>query len=129
MPQGARVWLIPDGFLPAKGDGPLEGHEAFCILNVEDQDAHVEIDFYFEDREPVLGVPIRVGARRTLHVRTDRPETLGFALPRRVPYAARIRSDVPIAVQYSRMDVSQPNLTLMTSMAHPVEERTRARSR
>lgn len=123
MAAGAKVWLIPDGFLPARGEGRLVGHEAICIVNVEDRAANVELDFYFEDREPILGVPVHVGARRTLHVRTDQPEMLGgVELPRQVPYAVRVRSDVPIAVQYSRMDVSQPNLTLMTSMAYPVGE-------
>lgn len=119
--EGATMWLIPDAYLPAAGAGPLLGHEAICILNTGEEPARVEVDFYFEDREPYLGVPVRVGPRRTLHVRTDRPEMLnGFAVPRQVPYALRVRSDVPIVVQYSRLDVTQPNLALMTAMAFPI---------
>jgi hypothetical protein len=120
--EGATVWLIPDGYLPPRGEGPLEGHEAICLLNTGERDAHVSVDLYFEDREPVLGIPVVVGARRTLHLRTDRPAMLGgFEVPRGIPYAIRVRSDVPITVQYSRMDTSQPNLTLMTTLGYPVD--------
>ena len=120
--EGARTWLIADAYLPAAGSGRPVGHEAICILNTGDQPARVEVDFYFEEREARLGVPVTVGPRRTLHVRTDRPEMLGgFAVPREVPYAIRLRSNMPVVVQYSRLDVSQPNLALMTTLGFPLE--------
>lgn len=117
---GACTWFVPDAYLPARGQGPLAGHEAICLLNTSEERAHVEIDFYFADREPQLGISLTVGPRRSLHVRTDQPAMLGgVAVPREVPYAMRIRSTIPIVVQYSRMDVAQPNLALMTCMAFP----------
>jgi hypothetical protein len=117
---GACTWFVPDAYLPARGQGSLVGHEAICILNTSEERAHVEIDFYFEDREPQLGIGLTVGPQRSLHVRTDQPAMLaGFEVPREVPYAMRIRSTIPIVVQYSRMDVTQPNLALMTCMAFP----------
>jgi hypothetical protein len=120
MAEGAMTWLIPDGYLPPEGEGRLSGHEAICILNTTDQAAQVVLDFFFEDREPHLGVTLQVAARRTRHIRTDRPEMLGgFQVPRQVPYAIRVRSSVPVVVQYSRLDVTQPNLALMTSLAFP----------
>src|SRR3989441_4196298 len=75
--EGALTWYIPDAYLPAGGSGPLVGHEAICVLNTSDQRAHIEVDFYFEDREPHPGVAFSVGPQRTLHVRTDRPQMLG----------------------------------------------------
>jgi hypothetical protein len=127
--EGATIWLIPDAYLPAVGQGPLPGHEAVCLLNTSKKAAHLEMDFFFEDREPCLGVPITVGPQRTLHVRTDKPEQLkGFAVPRQVPYAIRVRSDIPVVVQYSRLDATQSNLALMTSLGFPaarVARRTR----
>jgi hypothetical protein len=33
----------------------------------------------------------------------------------------KVESDVPIVVQLSRMDVTQPNLALMTTMGYPAE--------
>lgn len=121
MAEGATTWLIPDAYLPAAGDGALAGHEAICILNTSDREATVALDFFFEDREPQRDVRVTVGPRRTLHLRTDRPEMLGgFVVPRQVPYAVRVRSSVPVVVQYSRLDVTQPNLALMTCLGYPV---------
>jgi hypothetical protein len=42
-------------------------------------------------------------------------------IPRGVPYAIRIESSVPVTVQYSRMDTTQPALSLMTAIAYPAE--------
>lgn len=119
--QGAKVWLVPDCYLPEPGNDPLKGHEAICLLNTGTTPANVVLDFYFEDRDPIKGVRILLGAERTWHVRLDDPERLGVEIPRCVPYAIRVTSDVNIVVQYSRMDTSQVNLTLMTTMAWPAE--------
>jgi Uncharacterized protein conserved in bacteria len=120
--EGAKVWLVPDCYLPEPGNDPLKGHEAICLLNTGTVAANVTLDFYFEDREPIKDVKITLGAERTWHVRLDDPEKLGVAIPRLVPYAIRVRSDVNIVVQYSRMDTSQTNLALMTTIAWPVPE-------
>jgi len=119
--EGARVWLIPDGYLPARSSGEQVSHEAICFLNTGADEAHVSMSFYFEDRDPINDVRVVVGAERTLHLRTDVPAGLGGAeIPHGVPYAVRVESDVPICVQHSRMDTSQEALTLMTTMAYPV---------
>lgn len=121
--EGARVWVIPDAYLPEEGTGELTGHEAICLVNTGTVPAHVTVDFYFEDRDPIRDVSLTLGAERTWHVRLDDPNSLGgVALPRLVPYAIRVKSDVNIVVQYSRMDVTQPNLTLMTTMAWPAPD-------
>jgi len=121
--EGAKVWLIPDGYLPVPpvDSKPYQSHEAICILNTGSQEAHIRLDIYFEDDEPIKDIPIFVGGERTLHVRLDWPEHLnGVRLPVGVPYAIRVRSDVPIIVQHSRLDTSQVNLALMTTIAHPL---------
>lgn len=121
--EGARVWLIPDGYLatpPADGK-PYQSHEAVCVLNTGISDAHIRLDLFFEDREPIKEIPVVVKAERTLHVRLDKPEQLGgTVIPRDVPYALRVRSDVPIIVQYSRLDTTQMNMALMTTIAYPL---------
>lgn len=117
--EGARIWLVPDGYIPEASTGP-RSHEAICVLNTSVRDAHLSIAFYFEDREPIKGVRVDVPAERTRHVRTDIPDHLGGAeVPRGVPYAVRVESDVPVIVQHSRMDTSQAALALMTTLAHP----------
>jgi hypothetical protein len=117
--EGARVWLIPDGFIPGESSGAQESHEAICVLNTTVEEARLSISFYFEDREPVKDVEVLVPPERTRHIRTDRIE--GVGIPRGVPYAIRVESSVPVVVQCSRMDTTQAALSLMTAMAHPVE--------
>ncbi len=113
MGEGSRLWIFPDGYLPAEGSGgSYVGHEAICLLNTGSEDAQLWLDFYFEDREPQLGVPVSLPARRCLHLRTDKPIG-GFSLPRETPYALRLRSSLPVVAQYSRLDATQPNLAFM----------------
>ena len=121
MSEGGYVWLIPDGYLPEESTGAQLSHEAICVLNAADEEAHLSITFYFEDRDPIRDVRVSVAPERTRHIRTDLPEHLGGAtVPRGVPYAVRVECDVPITVQHSRMDTSQEALALMSTMAHLV---------
>jgi hypothetical protein len=119
--EGHRVWVVPDGYLPAKGEGDLVGHEAVCLLNTGPEAADVTLTVYFEDQAPWRDLRTQVGAERCLHLRLDDPAALGGqVIPRLTPYAMKIEATRPIFVQYSRMDVTQPALTLMTTVAIPV---------
>ena len=121
MSEGAYVWLIPDGYIPEESTATLLSHESICVLNAADEQAHLSITFYFEDRDPIRDVRVTVPPERTRHIRTDLPEHLGGAtVPKGVPYAVRVACDVPVTVQHSRVDTSQEALALMTTMAHPV---------
>ncbi|NWG17641.1 MAG: hypothetical protein HXY41_13525 [Chloroflexi bacterium] len=122
--QGAKVWFIPDGYLvtPIGTDRTYKNHEAICIINTATQDAHLLLDLYFADRPPQKDIAITIPAERCYHVRLDNPDELGgFVIPFDTPYGVRIRSDVPIIVQYSRMYHTTHNISLMTTMAHPVD--------
>ena len=122
--HGRRVWYFPDGYIPVPTSESTElvSHESLCLLNPSTQEAHVTLTVYFEDRDPLRGIVLTVLPERTRHVRLDQPEDLGgHALPRGVPYALKVESDVPIIAQLSRMDVTQPNLALMTAMGFPAE--------
>ncbi len=118
--EGARVWLVPDAYIPAESSGTLTSHEAICVLNAGESEAHLSVSFYFADRDPIKDVRVSVPAERTRHIRTDAADELGGAvLPKGVPYAIRVESDVPVTVQYSRLDTTQEALALMTSIAYP----------
>ncbi|MCY3572631.1 MAG: sensory rhodopsin transducer [Chloroflexi bacterium] len=123
--HGALTWLIPDAYLaaPADDDPVNKNHEAICVLNVTPDDANILLDFYFEDRPPVEGIAVVAPAKRCPHLRLDKPEQIGgFEIPFDVPYGVRLRSDVPIVVQYSRMYASGGRIdSLITTMAYPVE--------
>ncbi len=116
--NGRCTWIFPDGDLPPAGaEGlPLEGHESLIVLNTGDEDAHIEIDVYFEDREPEEGLKVEVPARRVRCFRIDKPlGDRGFQVPFG-QYALRLRSDVPIIAQIGRADVRQPNLAYYTTI-------------
>lgn len=120
MADGAKVWIFPDGFLPARGDGDhYVGHDCVCIVNTGFEDANCLLDFYFEDRVPTLEIAVTVGAQRSLHLRLDKPEQLGgYILPRETPYSLRLTANVPVVAQYSRLDVTQPNMAFLSSLGY-----------
>ncbi len=123
-PDGAKVWFIPDAYLatPADDDPVYKNHEAICVINATAEDAELLLDFYFADRDPFENVKISIPAKRCYHVRMDAPEQVGgYEIPFDTPYGVRVRSNVPIVVQYSRMYATTHNISLMTTMAHAVD--------
>ena len=123
--KGALTWFVPDAYLaaPADDDPVMKNHESVCILNVGPDEARLKIDLYFEDRAPIENIEIRVPPKRCPHIRLDKKEQIdGCEIPFDVPYGIRIRSDVPIVVQYSRMYASGGRIdSVITTMAYPVE--------
>jgi len=123
-PVGHKRWIIPEGWIPKTSHGPkpeMVSHEAACVLNVSDAEAHLEITIFYADREPVGPYKISVGARRTKHIRYNdltQPEPI----PHGTEYASVIESDVPIVVQHTRLDSRQAENALMTTMAFPDTE-------
>lgn len=116
---GKQIWIIPDGFLPEKSNGDFVSHEAVCVLNTGDKDAKISLTIYFEDREPMDKFFAACGARRTNHIRLDKiVDSEGNKIPVGVPYAIKVESDAPIVVQHSRMDTTQAEMTLMTTIAY-----------
>ena len=118
---GKKVWLIPDGFLPAVSNGPDISHEAVCVLNLSENDAEINISIYFQDSEPLENFYACCGKKRTNHIRLDAlTDKDGNKIPIGVPYAIKVESSTPIIVQHSRMDTTQSERTLMTTIAYPV---------
>lgn len=120
MAEGKRTWIFPDGDLPPAGEEglPLEGHESLIVLNTGDEDAEIEINVYFMDREPETGIKVSCGARRVNCFRLDKgigPQQ--YKIPSG-QYALRLRSKVPIVAQLGRADVRQPNLAYYTTMGY-----------
>ena len=118
-PLGHKRWAIAEGWIPPTSHGPepeMTSHETACVLNVSDEDAHLEITIFYSDREPVGPYKISVPARRTKHIRFNdltEPEPI----PRGTDYASVIESEVPIVVQHTRLDSRQAENALMTTMA------------
>lgn len=118
--HGKREWLVADCYWPeTTAPGHYVSHEAVCALNTSDRDARIELTLYFEDREPMAGFVAHCPARRTHHIRLDKlTDAAGGHVPMGTPYAIHAVSDVNIIMQYSRLDATQPNCTLATTIAY-----------
>ena len=107
---GKRLWVFADGDLPPPGDKEPKGHEALTITNLNAAEATVLLDLYFEDRDPVLGIPIKVGGRRVSCLRLDKPlGPEGYRIPYG-QYSLALRCDLPVVAVFGRLDVRQNNL-------------------
>ncbi|KQB94483.1 hypothetical protein GEPA3_0551 [Geobacillus sp. PA-3] len=119
--SGSTHWVIPDGYIPPTSTGDLQSHESICVLNLHEEEAKLQFTIYFEDRPPLESIAARVGGKRTKHIRTSELRKGDDGIPAGVPYAIEIKSNVPIIVQYSRLDTTQPALALMSTMAYVLE--------
>jgi hypothetical protein len=118
-PIGRRRWAIAEGYIPGDSTGPapeMTSHETACLLNASDQEAHVTITVYFDDREPAGPYRLTVPAQRTKHLRFN--ELQGPEVPRDTDYSSVIESDVPIVVQHTRLDSRQAELALLSTLAY-----------
>ena len=118
---GRKQWAIAEGYIPPYGHGPepqMESHEAVCILNAGEREAHVDITVFYEDRDPVGPYRFNVAPQRTRHLRFNNfkePEPI----PTDTPFSSTITSDVPIVVQHTRLDSRQPQNALLSTIAFP----------
>ena len=120
MKHGKKIWLIPDAFYNSQSTGQVS-HEAVCVLNTSNEDAVINLTLYFEDRDKMCGFEAHCPAERTHHIRMDKLRSkTGEAVPMDVPYAILAESNVEVVVQYSRLDTSQAEMALMTTVAYPV---------
>lgn len=91
------------------------------VLNVSDRPAHLELDLYWEDREPTMGINVQIGAQRVRSLRVpwwEDPADAGrVEVPVRQQYAIRVRSNVPVICQYGRLEVI-PSYELYTTMGY-----------
>ena len=116
---GKKVWMIADGYMSNTEKGNLVSHEAICVLNLSGEDANIDITLYFENAEPMKGLHAVCKNERTNHIRLDKiVADDGRKIPKDTPYAVLVESDQPIVVQASRLDVSQPEYALMTTIAY-----------
>ncbi len=122
MEYGKKVWLIPDCFLNSVSKNESVSHEAICVINTTKRDAEIKLTLYFEDRDARHDFSSMCPAERTHHIRMDKLKNAsGELIPRDTPYAALVESSEPIVVQYSRLDTSEVEMALMTTIAYAVE--------
>lgn len=109
-----RTWIIAGGNIPLRTTGPepeMTSHDKICLLNRGDMMVHVRMMIYFEDQAPVGPFQITLGARRVRHIRIN---DLIFpqALPLATPYAALVRADADVVVQFTRQHTGARDLAI-----------------
>lgn len=115
--NGKKIWYFPDCELPPPGDELMKGHESIVILNDNDEEADIRMTLYFTDKEPIEDIRIDVGARRVRCVRLDNPKDLEeIVVPRETQYAAKLESNLPVVIQYGRLDTRQLKMAFYTTM-------------
>ena len=119
---GKKTWLIPDTYLNSVSKNQSPSHESVCVVNTSDVDANIKLTLFFEDREKKDGFESFCDAGKTHHIRLDKIKSKsGEQIPRDVPYAILVESNIEIVVQYTRLDTSAAEMALMTTMGYPVD--------
>jgi len=103
---GRTTWVVACGHIPFESHGPepaLTSRDQITILNAGGRDAEIAITIHHPDMDPVGPYRFTVAARRIRQVRfNDLIFPQALALDR--PFGAVIRADVPVVVQFTRLD-------------------------
>jgi len=125
---GKKCWVVPDGYIPLYTDRDKENindyisHECICILNNMEQNASIELIFYFENLAPKIVKNITVEAQRSRHLRINELKIDNKqVVPNGKPYSLIIKSSGPIFAQMSRLDTTQNNMAFLSTMAYPAD--------
>lgn len=115
--EGKKIWIFPDGDLPDKDEkSRFEAHEALMVLNTSDRDAHLQLTFYFSDKDPIENISQSVKAKRVKCIRMDHPvEIGGVQLPFRTQYALRVESDVEVVATFGRLDTATEKMAFYSA--------------
>ncbi len=116
---GKKYWIIPDCELPPPGEGEMKGHESVIVVNDTDTEAVINVKLYFADRDSYKDITWTVGADRVRCFRMNNPDDMsGFIVPLETQYAMKLTSNVPVVVQYGRLDNRQVNLAYYTTLGY-----------
>ncbi|MDT0649010.1 sensory rhodopsin transducer [Autumnicola edwardsiae] len=120
---GKIDWAFSAGRIPFKNNGeePLfMSHDKIAVLNTSEENAIVELLIFYEDQKPVGTYEILVRAKRLRKIRFNdliAPEAV--QLERN--YSCLIQTNVPVVIQFSRMNTGANSNAEMSTIAFPVE--------
>ncbi|RMC64159.1 sensory rhodopsin transducer [Sinorhizobium meliloti] len=103
---GKRRWTIAGGRIPLESNGPepeFTSRDEIAVLNCCDSPARLRIHIHYADRSAVGPYEVEVAARRVRRIRFNDlifPE----ALPLDEDFGAVIDADIPVVVQFTRLD-------------------------
>lgn len=103
---GKRRWTIAGGRIPLESNGPepeFTSRDEIAVLNCCDSPAKLRIHIHYADRPAVGPYEVEAAARRVRRIRFNDlifPE----ALPLDEDFGAVIDADIPVVVQFTRLD-------------------------
>lgn len=120
---GKLDWAFSGGRIPfgSTGEEPMfNSHDKISVLNTSEDEAEIEIFIFYETGTPVGAYEVSVKPERIRKIRiNDLIDPEAVSLERN--YGCYIRSNVPVVIQFSRMDPGQKAIVVMGTMAFPAE--------
>lgn len=120
---GKLDWAFSGGRIPfeSTGEEPMfNSHDKISVLNTSEEEAEIKIFIFYEDEAPVGAFEVAVKPKRMRKIRiNDLIDPVAVKLDRN--YACSIRSNVPVVIQFSRMNTGQDANAIMGTIAFPAE--------
>jgi hypothetical protein len=118
---GSKHWAIACGHIPLQSTGAepeRTSRDQLCILNANDRPAQLQLTIYHADRDPVGPYTLSVAAARVKHMRfNDLIDPQAIELD--APFGCIVESDVPVVVQFMRVDTSSAANAIACTSAIP----------
>jgi hypothetical protein len=118
---GRTRWALAGGHIPLASNGrepDFTSRDQLSLLNTNEQDAKVEIILFHAGCEPVGPYRLQVASRRLRRIRIN--DLIDPAAPPLgSDYGIVLSADLPIVVQFTRLDSGQRECGLCGTMAYP----------
>ena len=120
---GKIDWAFAAGRIPflSQGKEPeMTSHDKIAVLNVSGEEAVLKISIFYEDAPP-REYEVKLRPRRLKKIRfNDLIDPEAIRMERN--FSCFVRSNVPVVIQYSRMNTGSLMNAEMTSMGYPVDD-------
>jgi len=120
---GKLNWAFSGGRIPfdSTGEEPVfNSHDKISVLNTSEEEANIEIFIFYRNQAPVGTYEVKIKPQRLRKIRiNDLIDPEAVALERN--YGCYVRSNIPVVVQFSRMDTGQNANAIMGTMAFPAD--------
>ena len=122
-PYGKIDWAFAAGRIPFETNGKepeMTSHDKISVLNLSEEEAVLEIGVFYEDEPPKV-YEVKLRPKRLKKIRfNDLIDPEAIRMDRN--FGCYLKSNVPVVVQFSRMNTGFRNLAEMTGMAFPVDD-------
>ena len=101
----------------------MTSHDKIAVLNLSGEEAVLEICIFYENSSPKV-YEVKLRPQRLKKIRfNDLIDPEAIQMERN--FSCYIRSNVPVVIQYSRLNSGSATNAEMTSMAYPVDDQNK----